>query len=376
MNRILARIEGNSNGPTVILTGAIHGNEGTGVEALKTVIAEIESAEDPINGNLLALIGNMAAFDRKVRFIEEDLNRIWSKKAASNIESGEWNKTDTSHERSEQIELYDLVKDAFDRYNGPFVFVDLHSVSSRTVPFITIDDMLRNRQLASKFPVPVILGMEEFIQGSFLNRVNALGHMAIGFEAGRHDDPNTVSNHASFIRLVLHHSNVFHLEGDLLNIEEKQLDCNLGKRFFEIRYRHELHSEDQFQMKLGYENFDPIKANELLAHVKKIPLFAPFKGRLLMPLYQKMGNDGFFIARRVFVVALKSSEILRKFSWTRLLTILPGVRKDPDSKRWIRVNRHTARFLTIPIFHLLGYRCGRQSDKYLFFTRREINPHQ
>jgi len=38
---------------------------------------------------------------------------------------------------------------------------------------------------------------------------------------------------------------------------------------------------------------------ERLALVARGPWTAPHSGRLLMPLYQKLGRDGFFIGREV-----------------------------------------------------------------------------
>jgi len=375
MKRVLARIEGNPKGATVIITGAIHGNEGAGIEGLKRIIANIDRRNAKLNGNLLLLVGNMEAYKKGVRFIRQDLNRIWTRNASEKIEKREVIAYNSEFEQREQAELYTLIQEAFERYSGPFIFADLHSVSSETDPFITINDMLKNRRLASKIPVPIILGIEEYIQGSFLNQVNSLGHVAIGFEAGTHDDPKTIDNHAAFVELLLHHCHLLPLSFRKRKQRTSQLKSHLSSRFFEIRFRHEIGDDDRFQMEPNFINFAKIQRQTMLARVNDVPVYSPFAGRLFMPLYQKLGSDGFFIARRILAIALWASEILRQIPWTGFLIVLPGVTRDAKTPKWIWANRRTARFLTIPIFHLLGYRCREQTEEMLCFVRREVKPH-
>jgi succinylglutamate desuccinylase len=50
-------------------------------------------------------------------------------------------------------------------------------------------------------------------------------------------------------------------------------------------------------MKKGYRNFQEIAQNEILATDKNGVIKAPYDCRILMPLYQKQGNDGFFLVK-------------------------------------------------------------------------------
>jgi succinylglutamate desuccinylase len=45
----------------------------------------------------------------------------------------------------------------------------------------------------------------------------------------------------------------------------------------------------------GFKNFDAIEKNQILAKNKHGDILAPYSGYILMPLYQKQGEDGFFI---------------------------------------------------------------------------------
>jgi succinylglutamate desuccinylase len=45
----------------------------------------------------------------------------------------------------------------------------------------------------------------------------------------------------------------------------------------------------------GFNNFDKIVKGQPLAKDKNGPIYASIDGYILMPLYQKQGEDGFFI---------------------------------------------------------------------------------
>ena len=48
-------------------------------------------------------------------------------------------------------------------------------------------------------------------------------------------------------------------------------------------------------MNPGYSNFQMVKKGDLLAEDKNGEIRAPNSGILLMPLYQKQGQEGFYI---------------------------------------------------------------------------------
>src|SRR5690606_7323563 len=69
-------------GPSVLVTALTHGNEICGAWALKELLA---SGARPAKGKLTLAFCNLAAFDRfdaaahdASRFVDEDLNRVWS----------------------------------------------------------------------------------------------------------------------------------------------------------------------------------------------------------------------------------------------------------------------------------------------------------
>lgn len=62
---------------------------------------------------------------------------------------------------------------------------------------------------------------------------------------------------------------------------------------------HAIKKGDNFVMQPGYKNFQPVKKGEILATDKNGAISAQEDGLILMPLYQKQGNDGFFLVKMV-----------------------------------------------------------------------------
>ena len=87
---------------------------------------------------------------------------------------------------------------------------------------------------------------------------------------------------------------------------------------------------------------------------------APETGRILMPLYQEQGEDGFFVVREFSEFWLWLSSALRRARIGRLAHWLPGVSRDPDRPGTVVVDRRVARWGALGAMRLLGFR--RESD--------------
>ncbi len=64
INRLIGHIKGSQSGPTNIFTGGIHGNEPSGVFALRKAIKEIQDKNIPVKGNIYAISGNLVAHEK------------------------------------------------------------------------------------------------------------------------------------------------------------------------------------------------------------------------------------------------------------------------------------------------------------------------
>ena len=68
IDRMIGHIEGKKPGPTLLFTGGIHGNEPSGVFALKKVIDDIANSDIEVTGNIYAIGGNLVALENGERF--------------------------------------------------------------------------------------------------------------------------------------------------------------------------------------------------------------------------------------------------------------------------------------------------------------------
>ena len=142
-------------------------------------------------------------------------------------------------------------------------------------------------------------------------------------------------------------------------------------RVVEIRHRHPVDPADDFRMLPGFVGFQRVSEGTLLARDRQGDVRAVLGGRLLMPLYQEQGNDGFFLVRTVRPIWLRVSAVLRHIRAERFLHWLPGVRRATAGHDDFIVDQHIARWLAVQILHLLGFRRhGHQDDGSLLVSRR------
>ncbi|RRQ50579.1 aspartoacylase [Maribacter algicola] len=371
INRILGQLEGDTAGPTLIFTAGIHGNEPSGVFALVKVLDDIKSKNIDVRGKIYAIAGNVSALEQGVRYHREDLNRMWKE------ESVKWllkeDNINRNEEDYEQYQLYKIISQILEEDKGPFYFVDLHTTSSPTKPFITVNDTLLNRKFTEQYPVPLLLGIEEFLDGTLLNYINQLGYVAFGFESGQHDALCSIENHTAFVYLTLIYSGAI-LKTDIdFNSYYTILDRSTNDLYnaYEIVHHHKIGHDEDFCTKPGFTNFEPVKRGQQIATSDSKQVYTPIDGNIFMPLYQKKGEDGFFIIRHIPPIFLSVSSLFRKMHLDHMLTLLPGVSWVSDQKDALRVDLRIAKFLAKKLFHLLGYR-SRQVDKnFLIVKNRE-----
>jgi len=371
---LIASVRGSLPGPTLLILGGIHGNEPAGLLAADRVLQPIEELKAKLRGEVVLLRGNTRALERKVRYIHGDLNRQWTVDNVRKSESGNRAGPEMS-EFLEQRELFATIREAVGRARGDVYFVDLHTTSAQGKPFATVGDTLRNRRFAMCFPVTIVLGLEEQIDGTLLEYINNLGAITMGFEAGQHDAITSVDHHEALIWNATIATGNF-LRDDLPEFDHYRFLLNRagdGRRVVEVRHRHSIVPEDRFQMEPGFRNFHPVRRGQVVARDRRGDIAARETGLILLPLYQKLGDDGFFLGREVKRFWLDLSAILRKLKVGHYIHLLPGVRRDPLNENFFIINTRIARILPLQIFHLLGFRRRRWIGKELVVSRRSYD---
>lgn len=301
VSRLIGKYTSGQNGPLFIIIAGIHGNEPAGVLALQSVFEKLEESQPEFKGMFVGVAGNLTALEKQTRFIDKDLNRQWTSDKVSNIRSSSTNELATIEDR-EQKELINFFEDIINKSeHKTIVMMDLHTTSSEGGSFtLALSDEV-SRRIAHSLGQPVVNGLENVIEGTTLNFFADSQYSGIGFEAGQHTDPETVHRMEAGIWMSI--ESLGQLESLDPELKEKCLALlepekkNLPKEVNFV-YRHAITPEDNFRMKPGYTNFQVIRKGESLATDKRGEITAKEDGLILMPLYQKKGEDGFFIVHQ------------------------------------------------------------------------------
>jgi succinylglutamate desuccinylase len=334
--RELGRHAGDAAGPMLIAVGGIHGNEPAGTEAARRVLARLSKGDLRFRGDFVAFAGNLRSLRRGVRYHDHDLNRSWTEArvtALRNKPVAEWDTED-----HEQSELLAAIEDAARRARGQVFLGDFHSTSAAGIPFILFGDTLRQRHFGRAFPLPVILGLEQQLDGVLTDYWTRRGFVTFGLESGQHDSPLSVDAAEAVLWLALSRAKL--LLGSPPELARStallhELRAGLP-RVVEVLSRRPIQPEDGFVMEPGFRNIDRARKGQLLAHDRSGEIRAPQDGMVVLPLYQGLGSDGYFWGREAGGARL--------FAWAvlRLLRLL-GYRRVRRQGTRITVERFAAR---------------------------------
>ena len=306
--RIINRYDGHEHGALLIALGGMHGNEPAGVKAVETVFEML--AQEPnknsnfrFKGRFLGLRGNLGALHTRCRQIEKDLNRQFTTQNIIRLKN--LSATELKYEDLELLDLITTINQEIEAYQpSKLVVLDLHTTSASGGIFTISSDVEQNIRTATKLHAPVVLGMLEGLQGTTLHFFTSeqfhLDTIAISLEAGQHDDPDSVARAISAIincmRTIgcVQANQVESKHDEVLKTYSKNLP-----KVVELSYVHRIQPDDQFVMRPGYTNFQPIQKGEVLAKDCRGDIKAKENGFILMPLYQKQGEDGFFVVKEV-----------------------------------------------------------------------------
>lgn len=369
-NRQIGCWDTGQSGPTLLVTGGIHGNEPAGVLACERVMAHLRKHQPAMRGRFVALRGNRQALAEQCRFLQRDLNRGWSQAAIDALQKR--SELERSPEDIEQLELLKCFVDAERSVSGPLLFVDLHTSSAEGSPFLCLADTIDNRRVGLSTGVPIILGIEETIDGASLEWFADRGIAGFAVEGGQHDSQDAVDNHEAVLWGLLVRLGMLPDGYVDLAPHRERLRAAVGAAppIVEIVHRQVIGAEDQFCMEPGFENFSRVAKGQVLAKDRTGEIRAPNACHVMLPLYQKQGDDGFFLARRVRGFWLWLAKCLRAMHLTAIVPLMPGIRRDPNDHDTLLVNQKVARWFVVEIFHLLGFRKATKRSGQLAFRRR------
>jgi succinylglutamate desuccinylase len=302
--RIIADYTMQQSGALIIAIGALHGNEPAGVEAIRKVQVMLEN-EPRVNpdfrfrGRFVGLIGNLQAYQLGKRFIHQDLNRMWSKEY---LDLAQHAHLEIEGELRELGALNSTLVQLIDQHQGDVLILDLHTTSAEGGVFtIALDGLPNSARIAQSLCAPVLKGLLKGLDGTLLHHWRS-DHgkeiTCVAFESGSHKDPISVDRAIAAIILGLR--GMYCVSKEDVDQKHTALLEEYGKTLpkeVDLVYVHKIAKGDEFAMRPGYINFQPITQGEHLADDRNGPIYAMHSGRILMPLYQKQGTDGFFVVQ-------------------------------------------------------------------------------
>ena len=167
MKRLIGKYSGSEKGTLVIALAAMHGNEPAGVLALRDLfqMLEDEPKKNPnfqFQGRIVGMIGNLQAYERKMRFVKKDLNRELT---LENIEKAKqptnsMGQNQLAFEDLELIELMQCIENQISTYKPEKIMVlDLHTTSAAGGIFTIVSEDKESLDIALTLYAPVVKGL-------------------------------------------------------------------------------------------------------------------------------------------------------------------------------------------------------------------------
>ncbi|MGB3778410.1 MAG: succinylglutamate desuccinylase/aspartoacylase family protein [Tunicatimonas sp.] len=299
-SRIISSFPTDGAKPRLVVFAGVHGNEPSGVLALQRVFEQLRTHQIPLSGQLVGVLGNVEALRQEVRYVNEDLNRLF---LPSHIEQARAAPDEQAFETLELLNICDLVDSLETRTEDELFFVDCHTTSSASIPFISLNEGFpASLQLAQRVPVAAVIGAEKEIKGCLAEWLNKRGWTGFTYEAGQHQAAISVDNQEAIIWLALLHAGCIseaqarpYLDRARITLQQQGTQ---QQEVYRLRSAYRIGDDEAFRMEPGFRNLQLVRAGELLATSDGEPVVAQEDAYLLMPLYQPQGNFGFFLVQQ------------------------------------------------------------------------------
>jgi succinylglutamate desuccinylase len=300
-DRIIGHYIGQEEGPLLILVGGLHGNETAGIEAIKLIETMLYREEEvnlgfKYHGKMLGIRGNIHALFNHKRQVDIDLNRIWHKIPPHSEPMSEF---------TDKIEIQSVIEAASIDHNPlyPVYLMDIHTTSSHRGIFAVPTQDNMSQYITGGLHCPVITNLTTLIKGSMVQyyadrNVGGRQITSFAFEAGQHDDPGSISRAVgAIVNCMRSIKSVASYDVESRHDEVLQAYSAGLPRYCELFYIHHIKDASLWEMNPGYLGFQSVQKGQQLAFYDNHPIFCPDDGLIVMPLYQSIGQEGFFLVR-------------------------------------------------------------------------------
>ena len=186
-------------GDHVVIVGATHGNEPSGVKAMVDLHQAMESGKLYIQKGIISLlIGNPRAYETDVRYVDYDLNRAFDGQKRSTVEGT----------RAREIKRF------FEDHDDIKAVLDLHSVSIGDFKILVYPrQTLELTALAARLsPIPLhFVYHTEHMPGTLIAAAGRKSICGLIVECGNHHAAHGVETAAEHIlRILAYHGVLYH----------------------------------------------------------------------------------------------------------------------------------------------------------------------
>lgn len=269
-------------GPHLVVSGAIHGNEKCGTEAISRVIDCITSGRISLTRGSVTLIpvSNPLASKNNIRFINRDLNR---------------NMYPRENPQSYEDHLDNVLCAAFRKADA---LLDLHSYTAPGEAFVFLGPPRKSEADYAR-----ALGVRNFAHGWQDSAKDPLeaqgtteytrqsGALAVTLECGSHNDPEAVEVAFQAILNALEYFGLATIDPDLFDPRPVAYGPEQV-----VRKVASYDKDEEGRLARAWRNMDPVKKGDLLAEFNSgRQIRAPEDGYILMPVAnEKVGEKGWF----------------------------------------------------------------------------------
>jgi succinylglutamate desuccinylase len=308
LSRLIGRYTGAEKGPLLVVFGGMHGNEPAGVNALEKMfeMLKVEPINNPkfnYKGRIVGIRGNLRAMQLQQRFIKKDLNRQFTPENIERIQNALDSELDSEDKEVKEILAF-VEAEIADYQPEKIVFLDIHTTTAFGGIFGISSDDEESLRIAVELHAPVITGMMNGIRGTSLHHFCEKNYgrksVAVVFEAGQHDEPLSTNRAIAAITNCMR--TIGSVKKDDVENRHDELLMTYSKKLPKVAKLlkvHRIQPGDNFKMVPNFKNFQPIKKGDILATDKNGVIKTDIDGMILMPLYQKQGEDGFFLIKEV-----------------------------------------------------------------------------
>eukprot|EP01118_Nematostelium_gracile_P010237 TRINITY_DN350_c0_g1_i1.p1 TRINITY_DN350_c0_g1~~TRINITY_DN350_c0_g1_i1.p1 ORF type:complete len:331 (+),score=75.79 TRINITY_DN350_c0_g1_i1:89-994(+) len=174
------------NSISKLVTVCIHGDETAGLVATNELIQEgfFDSIDE--NTNVTIMIGNPRAVNENKRFIDMNLNRVFTPQLINPS-----TRFDTLSKDLYELSRLDEVAEQIKRADH---LLDLHTTSAPTKPFAIVSPRPKSEEVAKHFPIGFVLhNVVTVINGTTLDYAEILEkEVAVCVECGQHKERSSI----------------------------------------------------------------------------------------------------------------------------------------------------------------------------------------